>query len=117
MPATLGRLLTVVLFMILQLAWVAGLAFFLSVSTDAPLGAVGGAVLLTILSQILDQIDALEDIRDYLPTHYSFAWTGTLVGPDPLGRHGARVGFAGVAYALLFFGLGVLKFRRKDITS
>ena len=39
------------------------LAFLLSVSTDAPLGAVGGAVLLQILSSILDQIEALGAIR------------------------------------------------------
>ncbi|WP_111765880.1 ABC transporter permease [Nakamurella deserti] len=114
--ATVFRLGVVVVFMILQLSWVAGLAFLLSVSTDAPLGAVGGAVLLTILSQILDQIDALGDIRNFLPTHYSFAWTGTLSDPirwDDM----VRGSFAGVAYALIFFGLGILKFRRKDITS
>ncbi len=114
--ATVFRLVVVVVFMILQLSWVAGLAFFLSVSTDAPLGAVGGAVLLTILSQILDQIDALENIRNFLPTHYSFAWTGTLSDPirwDDM----VRGGFAGVGYALVFFSLGILKFRRKDITS
>ena len=62
------------LYIILQLAWVAGLALLLSVTTDAPLGAVGGAVLVAILSQILDQITALEGLRNYLPTHYSFAW-------------------------------------------
>ncbi len=114
--ATVFRLVVVVLFMVLQLSWVAGLAFLLSVSTDAPLGAVGGAVLLTILSQILDQIDALADIRNFLPTHYGFAWTGTLSDPirwDDM----VRGSFAGVAYALVFFGLGILKFRRKDITS
>ena len=37
-------------------------------STDASLGAVGGAVMASIVSQILDQITALEGLRDYLPT-------------------------------------------------
>ena len=60
------------------LSWVAGLALLLSVSTDAPLGAVGGAVMASIVSQILDQITALEDLRDYLPTHYGTAWSGLL---------------------------------------
>ena len=50
----------------------------LSVSTDAPLGAVGGAVMASIVSQILDQITALEDLRNYLPTHYGTAWAGLL---------------------------------------
>ncbi len=116
MGATIARLAIVVVFMAVQLSWVAGLAFFLSTSTDAPLGAVGGAVLLTILSQILDQISALGDIRNYLPTHYAFAWTGTLADPirwDDM----VRGGFSGLAYAVLFFSLGALRFRRKDITS
>lgn len=113
---SLGRLAIVVVSVALQLAWVAGLAFLLSVTTDAPLGAVGGAVLLTILSQILDQIDALEDLRNFLPTHYSFAWTGAMVDPvrwDDM----VRGGFSSVAYATVFFTLAFLRFRRKDITS
>jgi ABC-2 type transport system permease protein len=116
MSATIGRLLTVMVYMLVQLSWVAGLAFLLSVSTDAPLGAVGGAVLLTIVSQILDQIDALEGIRDWMPTHFAFAWTGTLADPirwDDM----IRGGFAGLAYAVLFVTLAIFKFRRKDITS
>ena len=55
------------LYLAIYLSWTAALALLLSVSTDAPLGAVGGAVLVSILSQILDQITALEGLRDYLP--------------------------------------------------
>ena len=110
------RLGVIVGYVAVQLTWVAGLALLLSVSTDAPLGAVGGAVLISILSQILNQIDALGDIRNWLPTHYSFAWTGALVDPirwDDM----IRGGFASLAYAVLFAALAVLRFRRKDITS
>ena len=64
------------LYVAVYLSWVAALALLLSVSTDAPLGAVGGAVMVSIVSQILDQITALEDLRDYLPTHYGTAWSG-----------------------------------------
>ncbi len=110
------RLGLIVSYVAIQLTWVAGLALLLSVLTDAPLGAVGGAVLISILSQILNQIDALGDIRNWLPTHYSFAWTGSLVDPirwDDM----IRGGFASLAYAVLFTVLAVLRFRRKDITS
>ena len=65
-----GRVLLGALYVAVHLSWVAGLALLLSVSTDAPLGAVGGAVMASIVSQILDQITALEDLRNYLPTHY-----------------------------------------------
>ncbi|WP_084614026.1 ABC transporter permease [Nakamurella lactea] len=112
----IGRLGIIVLYLAVSLIWVAGLAFLLSVSTDAPLGAVGGAVLLAILSQILDQIDALGGIRDWLPTHYSFAWTGAMVDPirwDDM----VRGGFSSLCYAVLFTGLAFWRFSRKDITS
>jgi ABC-2 type transport system permease protein len=62
---------------------VGALAFLLSVSTDAPLGAVGGAVLLYIVSNILDQITALGSIRAFLPTHYNEAWLGLLSDTHP----------------------------------
>src|ERR671914_230268 len=45
------------------------------------LGAVGGAVLLVILSSILDQIQALGGLRNLLPTHYNDAWLGLLSTP------------------------------------
>ena len=53
----------VVGYLAVTLLVVASLAFLLSVLTDAPLGAVGGAVLLVILSNILDQITALGALR------------------------------------------------------
>ena len=53
------RMLLGALYLAVHLSWVAGLALLLSVCTDAPLGAVGGAVMASIVSQILDQITAL----------------------------------------------------------
>src|SRR6516165_6029995 len=50
------------------------LAYVLSVSTDSPLGAVGGAVGLVIVSDILDAVTALGGWRRVLPTHWQFAW-------------------------------------------
>src|SRR5205807_1501283 len=57
---------------------VAGLAFLLSVSTDSPLGAVGGAVGLVIVSDILDAVTALGSWRQVLPTHWQFVWLDVL---------------------------------------
>ena len=85
-----GRVLLGALYLAVYLSWVAALALLLSVSTDAPLGAVGGAVMASIVSQILDQITALEDLRDYLPTHYGTAWSGLLGADRRLGGHDPR---------------------------
>jgi ABC-2 type transport system permease protein len=109
-------LVLTICYLAIHLLWVAGLALFLSVSTDAPLGAVGGAVLVSILSQILDQITALEGLRNYLPTHYAFAWSD-LIATDIDWSNMTNGAFSAVAYAGFFGLLAWRRFRTKDITS
>ena len=111
-----GRVLLGAVYLTVYLSWVAALALLLSVSTDAPLGAVGGAVMASIVSQILDQITALEDLRDYLPTHYGTAWSGLLA--QQIDWDGMTRGvFSSLSYALVLGALAVWRFHRKDITS
>ena len=110
------RILGIVGYLAVVLLVVAGLAFLLSVTTDAALGAVGGAVLLWILSGILDQIEALGAIRDFLPTHYSQAWLGLLSTPTQTDDI-VKGTISAVAYATIFWGLAFWRFTRKDITS
>lgn len=114
--AALWRLVVVVGYVGLQLAWVAGLATLMTVVTDVPLGAVGSAVLLSIVSQILDQITALGDIRNFLPTHYAFAWTGVMAAP-PDWADMARGAFTSMCFAVVLVAIAFAVFRRKDITS
>ncbi|MFD8495853.1 ABC transporter permease [Amycolatopsis sp. NPDC059657] len=104
------------LYIIIQLAWVAGLALFLSVSTDAPLGAVGGAVIVAIVSQILDQITALEGLRDYLPTHFGYAWID-LISTDVDWTQMVNGILSAVIYGTVFFLLAARRFATKDVTS
>ena len=110
------RLLGVVGYLAVILMVVAGLAFLLSTLTDAALGAVGGAVLLWILSSILDQITALGSLRVGLPTHYSDAWLGLLSTPAQVDDL-VKGAIAAVVYATLFWSLAFWRFTRKDITS
>ncbi len=110
------RLLAILGYLALTLMIVAGLAFLLSTLTDAALGAVGGAVLLWILSSILDQITALGAIRNVLPTHYSDAWQGLLSTPTQTDDM-VKGAICAICYATLFWGLAFWRFTRKDITS
>ncbi|MFI5932553.1 ABC transporter permease [Actinoplanes sp. NPDC051494] len=110
------RLLGIVGYLAVVMLGVAGLAFLLSVATDAALGAVGGAVLLWILSSILDQIEALGSIRNFLPTHYSDAWLGLLSSPMQTDDV-VKGAISAVCYATLFWSLAFYRFTRKDITS
>jgi ABC-2 type transport system permease protein len=114
--ASLWRLVIIVGYICGQLIVVAALAFLLSVSVDNPLGAVGGAVMLVVVSNILDQITALDPYRQYLPTHFQYAWVDTLSSPirwdDMIRGTGLALG-----YAAVFLGAAWLRFDRKDITS
>ena len=97
--------------------WVAGLALLLSVSTDAPLGAVGGAVL------------AVDPVPDPRPDHRARTSCATTCprtsatpGPGLLADQidwgdMIRGAFSAIAYAAVFFALACWRFARKDITS
>jgi ABC-2 type transport system permease protein len=113
---TIERMLLIVVYCALQSLVVAGLAFMLSVLTDAPLGAVGGAVLLVVVSNILDQITALDPYRQYLPTHFQFSWLDGL-GPTIIWDDMFRGTGLALVYAAVFFGIAWWRFDRKDITS
>lgn len=112
----IGRLALALAYIAVNLIWVAGLALLLSVLTDAPLGAVGGTVMVSILVQILDQITALDHWRDYLPGHFSFAWTRFLT--PTIDWHDMVIGsFSALAYGTAFAVAAWIMFARKDITS
>ena len=114
--AAIGKIALSAAYLAIQLCWVAGLALLLSVSTDAPLGAVGGAVLVSILSQILDSITALGGLREYLPTHYAYSWADLLSSSVDWGNI-ARGVLSALVYGVVFVAIAVRRFARKDITS
>ncbi|MFR9673236.1 ABC transporter permease [Streptomyces sp. TR06-5] len=113
---TLIRLGVIVAFLFVSQLVTAGLAFWLSTKTDAPLGAVGGAVGLTIIGNVLDAVTALGSWREVLPAHWQFAWI------DALQPHVEWAGMlkgasVSVTYALVLFALAFRNFSRKDIVS
>lgn len=113
---TLPRIGLVVAFIFVSQLVTAGLAFWLSTKTDAPLGAVGGAVGLTIIGNVLDAVTALGGWRDVLPAHWQFAWINAL--QPQLEWNGMVKGAAvSVTYALVMFALAFRNFSRKDIVS
>jgi ABC-2 type transport system permease protein len=95
---------------------VGAFAFMLGVLTDAPLAAVGGAVLLMILCAILDSITALGSIRDGLPGHYAYAWRDALA---PTVDYSDMITGAlwSIGYSIIAIWFAFWYFLRKDITS
>jgi ABC-2 type transport system permease protein len=94
----------------------AGIAFLASVSTDVPLGAVGAAVVIVVVANILDAIDALGPIREFLPARYAGAWADAL-GPVIVWDEMAVGLFYNVVVFVVLVGIAVLRFERKDILS
>ncbi|MFC8344586.1 ABC transporter permease [Streptomyces sp. NPDC057280] len=111
-----GRLVIVVAFIFVSQLVTAGLAFWLSTRTDAPLGAVGGAVGLTIVGNVLDAVTALGDWRDFLPAHWQFAWADA-VQPSMEWSGMIQGAAVSVTYALVLFALAFRGFARKDVVS
>ncbi|MFC9928816.1 ABC transporter permease [Streptomyces sp. NPDC127190] len=110
------RLAVVVAYVFVSQLVTAGLAFWLSTRTDAPLGAVGGAVGLTIVGNVLDAVTALGHWRDFLPAHWQFAWAD-IVQPHPEWSGMAQGAAVSVTYAVVLFALAFRGFARKDIVS
>ncbi|WP_200306515.1 ABC transporter permease [Streptomyces adelaidensis] len=94
----------------------AALAFWLSTRTDAPLGAVGGAVGLTIIGSVLNSVTALGDWRDFLPAHWQYAWLD-VVNPQPDYTTMIQGISISISYALVLFALAFRGFGRKDVVS
>ncbi|MGI8665588.1 MAG: ABC transporter permease subunit [Jatrophihabitans sp.] len=113
---TIYRMVVVAVYASGQALLVAALAFLLSVVTDAPLAAVGGATFLVVVSNILDSITALDPYRVVLPTHFQYSWLDALtpvISWDDMIRGSALA----VIYSAVFFTAAWIRFARKDITS
>jgi len=112
----LSRIGIMTVYLAITLLFVAGLAFYLSVRTDAPLGAVGVAVGISILLNILDAITALGSIRDWLPVHYSFSWFDALsitIDWSQMIRGASYCAMTGI----IMYALAFIRFAKKDVTS
>ncbi|GGW36818.1 ABC transporter permease [Streptomyces lucensis JCM 4490] len=116
-PGTAARRLAVaVAYVFVSQLVTAGLAFWLSTRTDAPLGAVGGAVGLTIVGNVLDAVTALGHWRDFLPAHWQFAWADAFQ-PHPEWSGMIQGTAISVTYALVLVALAFRGFGRKDVVS
>jgi ABC-2 type transport system permease protein len=110
------RLAVITAYIAVTLLVPAGIAFLASVSTDVPLGAVGAAVVIVVVANILNAIDALGSLRDFLPAKYAGAW-GDALGPVIVWDQMAIGLFYNVAIFAVLVGIAILRFERKDILS
>jgi ABC-type transport system involved in multi-copper enzyme maturation permease subunit len=114
--SALSRMALMVGYALVSQLVVAALAFLLSVTTDSPLGAVGGAVGLVIVSNILDAVTALGDWRQFLPSHWMYAWMDALQ-PSVQWSGMAKGTAVSVSYAVVLLAVAFRRFESKDVVS
>ena len=110
------RILAIGTYVFLSLLFAAGIAFLMSVITDIPLAAVGTAVVVVIVSNILGAIEALGTLREWLPTNFANAWIGLLNEEIEWTDIYRGISYSVISF-LILITIAVLKFDRKDITS
>ncbi|MEE1785099.1 ABC transporter permease subunit [Streptomyces sp. SP17BM10] len=112
----LPRLALAVAFVFLSELVIGALAFWLSTATDAPLGAVGGAVFASIITGVLDAVTALGSLREWLPAHWQYAWADALQPQLEWGGMVQGVSLS-LSYAAVLLALAFRGFARKDVVS
>jgi ABC-2 type transport system permease protein len=89
---------------------------FFSTLTDTATGAVGATIGVYIVSEILDGISQLGEIRYVFPTHYMGAWQ-SMFTENRYSQDMVAGIIVQLAYLAVFGTLAIVQFRTKDIRS
>ncbi len=111
-----GRLVLVCLYVTVCMIALGALGMFVSTMTEQPIGATIATLVLTLASEIADNIPQLSAIGPYLPTHYWLRFIDLL--SDPMALDGVRMGLlSAVVYAAIFVSAAWARFGGRDVTS
>jgi ABC-2 type transport system permease protein len=110
------RVLAVAVFAAAAMASLGAIGLAVSTLTQHSVGAIAGLGVLTIASEICDQLPELSAIHSYLPTHYWLSWDGLFRSPvDWSGVEHGLVSYA--VYAAIFGAIAWAKLTSADITT
>jgi ABC-2 type transport system permease protein len=109
------RLLLVALYVTAALASLGAIGLAISTLTEHPVGAIAALAVLTVASEVADNVPQFGAIHPYLPTHWWTAFDALLRVPIDTGTvlHGL-LSFA--VYLLLFGSVAWARFSTADIT-
>lgn len=114
--AGLGRLALICLYLTACLVALGAIGLFASTLTEQPIAAGISVLVVTVVSQILDQISQLSAIHRFLPTHYWLDFSAMLRDPLDLGDLGPGLASA-AAYVAIFTAAAWARFSSADISS
>lgn len=112
----LGRSLLVALYVTVSLLGLSAIGLFLSTLTDVPVGAMAATIILSVASEVLDQLPQLDWLHPWLFSNYWLGFGDFLRDPISWSNFGTNAGLQ-AGYLVVFAALAYGRFAVKDILS
>jgi ABC-2 type transport system permease protein len=112
----LGRSLLIALYVTVSLLGLSAIGLFLSTLTDVPVGAMAATIILSVASQVLDQLPQLDWLHPWLFSNYWLNFADMLRDPISWTSFGQN-GLLQAGYIIVFAALAYGRFSQKDILS
>jgi ABC-2 type transport system permease protein len=117
-PLTEGllRLLYITLYVAAALAALGAIGLAVSTFTEHPIGAIAATMIITVASEVTDQVPQFAAVQPYLPTHWWLSFDALLRSPIATGDllHGL-LSFG--MYIVIFCSIAWARFTSTDVTS
>lgn len=113
---SIWRMALVAIYTALSMTGILAIGLFISTLTTVPVGAMAATVVLTGVSQILDNLPQVEWMHEWLFTHYWLNFADLLRQPIELGSFGQNA-LLQLGYIAVFGALAYSRFTTKDILS
>jgi ABC-2 type transport system permease protein len=111
-----SRMLLIAAYQTVSLLGLSAIGLFLSTLTDVPVGAMAATIVLSVASQVLDQLPQLEWLHPWLFSHYWFGFADLLRQPIGWESFTSNAVLQG-GYIALFGALAYGRFVSKDVLS
>jgi ABC-2 type transport system permease protein len=115
-PESVWRMVLVASYTSVSMLGLIAIGMFISTLTVVPVGAMAATVVLSGVSQILDNIPQLEPIHEFLFTHYWLGFVDLLRQPADFSSFASNA-ILQLAYVVIFGSLAYSRFATKDILS
>ncbi|WP_458780869.1 ABC transporter permease [Arthrobacter sp. D3-16] len=115
-PEAALRILLIAAYLAVSLAGLSAIGLFLSTLTVVPVGAMAATVVVSVVSQVLDQLPQLEWLHPWLFSHYWLGF-GDLLRQPVLWDSFASNAVLQAGYVAVFGALSYGRFVTKDVLS
>lgn len=110
------RILLIAAYLAVSLAGLSAIGLFLSTLTVVPVGAMAATIVVSVVSQVLDQLPQLEWLHPWLFSHYWFGF-GDMLRQPLLWDSFAANALLQAGYIAVFGALAYGRFVTKDVLS